>query len=103
MHRRPSTQDITWLLDLHTNKQLDLNPPYQRRSVWTRKDKQFFLDTIREGIERHDMSRDHRIEEMRERGERLVLRGGGTFQLADVITGNAGLSEREEASARFPW
>jgi hypothetical protein len=46
MHRRPSTQDITWLLDLHTNKQLDLNPPYQRRSVWTRKDKQFFLDTI---------------------------------------------------------
>jgi hypothetical protein len=41
-----STQDITWLLDLHQNKQLDLNPPYQRRSVWTRKDKQFFLDTI---------------------------------------------------------
>lgn len=46
MQRRPSTQDITWLLDLHNNKQLDLNPPYQRRSVWTRKDKQFFLDTI---------------------------------------------------------
>lgn len=46
MQRRPTTQDITWLLDLHQNKQLDLNPPYQRRSVWTRKDKQFFLDTI---------------------------------------------------------
>ena len=46
MQRRPSTQDITWLLDLHHNKQLDLNPPYQRRSVWTNKDKQFFLDTI---------------------------------------------------------
>ena len=46
MHRRPSTQDITWLRDLYQNKQLDLNPPYQRRSVWTRKDKQFFLDTI---------------------------------------------------------
>ena len=46
MQRRPSTQDLTWLLDLHQNKQLDLNPPYQRRSVWTRKDKQFFLDTI---------------------------------------------------------
>lgn len=46
MNRRPSTQDISWLLDLHSNKQLDLNPPYQRRSVWTRKDKQFFLDTI---------------------------------------------------------
>ncbi len=46
MQRRPSTQDLTWLLDLHHNRQLDLDPPYQRRSVWTRKDKQFFLDTI---------------------------------------------------------
>jgi hypothetical protein len=46
MQRRPTTQDLTWLLDLHHNKQLDLDPPYQRRSVWTRRDKQFFLDTI---------------------------------------------------------
>ena len=46
MDRRPTTQDITWLLDLHRNGQLDLDPPYQRRSVWTRKDRQFFLDTI---------------------------------------------------------
>jgi len=46
MNRRPTTQDLTWLLDLHQNKQLDLDPPYQRRSVWTRGDKQFFLDTI---------------------------------------------------------
>ena len=46
MQRRPTTQDITWLLDLHRNGQLNLDPPYQRRSVWTRKDKQFFLDTI---------------------------------------------------------
>lgn len=46
MNRRPSTQDLTWLLDLSKNNQLDLDPPYQRRSVWTLKDKQFFLDTI---------------------------------------------------------
>jgi hypothetical protein len=46
MQRRPTTQDLTWLVDLNSNKQLDLDPPYQRRSVWTRKDKQFFLDTI---------------------------------------------------------
>ena len=46
MDRRPTTQDITWLLDLDRNNQLDLEPPYQRRSVWTRKDRQFFLDTI---------------------------------------------------------
>jgi hypothetical protein len=46
MNRRPTTQDITWLLDLNRNSQLDLNPPYQRKSVWTSKDRQFFLDTI---------------------------------------------------------
>lgn len=46
MKRRPTTQDITWLLDLARNDQLNLDPPYQRRSVWTRQDRQFFLDTI---------------------------------------------------------
>ena len=46
MQRRPSTQDLSWLVDLYRNNQLDLDPPYQRRSVWTRSDRQFFLDTI---------------------------------------------------------
>ncbi|MCP3244118.1 DUF262 domain-containing protein [Aeromonas hydrophila] len=49
MERRLTTQDISWFLDLHRNKQLNLNPPYQRRSVWTRKDKLFFLDTVFKG------------------------------------------------------
>jgi len=44
--RRPSTQDITWFLDLARNNQLDLEPHYQRRSVWNLKDRRFFLDTI---------------------------------------------------------
>jgi hypothetical protein len=46
MNRRPTTQDMSWFLDLYRNKQLNLNPPYQRRSVWTLKDRKFFLDTI---------------------------------------------------------
>ena len=46
MNRRVTSQDISWFLDLHNNKQLDLDPPYQRRSVWTLKDRKFFLDTI---------------------------------------------------------
>lgn len=48
--RSPSSQDVSWFLDLHRNGQLDLSPPYQRRSVWTRKDRQFFLDTIFRGF-----------------------------------------------------
>lgn len=46
MERSPRPQDITWFLDLNRLGQLNLDPPYQRKSVWTRGDKQFFLDTI---------------------------------------------------------
>ena len=49
MDRRVSTQDVSWFLDLHSNKQLDLDPPYQRRSVWSHRDRRFFLDTILRG------------------------------------------------------
>ena len=49
MERRVTTQDISWFLDLNQNRQLDLNPPYQRRSVWSSKDRKFFLDTIFRG------------------------------------------------------
>jgi hypothetical protein len=37
---------VRWFLDMHYSNQLDLEPPYQRRSVWTLKDRRFFLDTI---------------------------------------------------------
>lgn len=46
MDRTPRPQDISWFLDLRRLNQLDLDPPYQRKSVWTRGDKQYFLDTI---------------------------------------------------------
>jgi hypothetical protein len=35
MQRRPSTQDITWLLGLHTNEQLDLNLGIRRDHACT--------------------------------------------------------------------
>lgn len=46
MQRRITSQDITWFLDINSMGRLDLDPSYQRRSVWTRRDRQFFLDTI---------------------------------------------------------
>jgi uncharacterized protein DUF262 len=49
MERTISTADISWILDLHKFEKLNLDPPYQRRSVWTRTDKQYFLDTIFKG------------------------------------------------------
>lgn len=49
MVRTISPQDVSWFLDLNEKKQLDLDPPYQRRSVWTLKDRRFFIDTILNG------------------------------------------------------
>jgi hypothetical protein len=46
MNRQASVQDISWFIDLDSVERLDLNPPYQRRSVWTPSDRRFFLDTI---------------------------------------------------------
>lgn len=49
MERRVTTQDLSWFLDLYNQGQLDLEPSYQRRSVWNPKDRRFFLDTIFRG------------------------------------------------------
>ena len=46
MTRQLTTQDISWFLDLDDKGQLDLDPSYQRRSVWSSRDKRFFIDTI---------------------------------------------------------
>ncbi|WJS89742.1 DUF262 domain-containing protein [Microbacterium testaceum] len=46
LDRQPTLQTVTWLLSLRKFGQLDLNPPYQRKSVWTRAEKQRFLDTV---------------------------------------------------------
>jgi hypothetical protein len=49
MQRRSTSQDISWFLDLKRNGQIEMDPPYQRRSVWNSKDRRFFLDTIFRG------------------------------------------------------
>jgi len=49
MARSLSNQDISWFLDLADKGQLNLDPPYQRRSVWSPRDKRFFIDTILNG------------------------------------------------------
>ncbi len=46
MARSLSTQDVSWFLDLNGKGQLDLDPPYQRKSVWSPRDRRYFIDTI---------------------------------------------------------
>lgn len=49
MARNIAPLDITWFLDLNSRGLLDLKPPYQRHSVWTTKERRYFLDTIFNG------------------------------------------------------
>lgn len=49
MARNIAPLDITWFIDLNTRDLLDLSPPYQRKSVWTPKERRYFLDTILNG------------------------------------------------------
>jgi Protein of unknown function DUF262 len=44
--RRQTTQTIAWFWDLYRRGLLELDPPYQRRSVWTQAYKDYFIDTI---------------------------------------------------------
>ena len=46
MNRQTNTQQIIWFLDLHDRDLLDLDPPYQRHSVWSQSDREYFLETI---------------------------------------------------------
>lgn len=44
--RRQTTQTIAWFWDLYKRELVDLDPPYQRRSVWSPAYKDYFIDTI---------------------------------------------------------
>jgi hypothetical protein len=44
--RRHNQQTIAWFNDLNKRGLLDLDPPYQRRSVWNQAYKDAFIDTI---------------------------------------------------------
>jgi hypothetical protein len=44
--RRQTTWSIAWFWDLYKRELLDLDPPYQRRSVWSQSYKDYFIDTV---------------------------------------------------------
>lgn len=44
--RRQTTQAVAWFWDLYRRELLDLDPPYQRRSVWSQAYKDYFVDTV---------------------------------------------------------
>jgi hypothetical protein len=49
MNRAINFQTVSWFWDLYTRHLLELDPPYQRRSVWNQEYKNFFIDTVLNG------------------------------------------------------
>lgn len=43
---RQNFQTVAWFNDLHMRQLLNLDPPYQRRSVWNQIYKDYFIDTL---------------------------------------------------------
>jgi hypothetical protein len=46
LERRQSERTIAWFRDLRKRGLLNLDPPYQRRSVWNDKYREFFVETV---------------------------------------------------------
>jgi hypothetical protein len=46
MRRKQNFQTIAWFWDLYSRRLLDLDPPYQRRSVWNQSYRDYYIDTI---------------------------------------------------------
>lgn len=43
---RRNRQTVSWFVDLHRRQLLDMDPPYQRRSVWNQRYREDFVETI---------------------------------------------------------
>ena len=50
MQRRHNIQTVSWFFDLKQRDLLDLDPPYQRRSVWNQSFRDYFIDTVLLGL-----------------------------------------------------
>jgi len=46
MQRKTTFQTLAFFTDLHNRGLIDLDPPYQRRSIWSQRYKDFFIDTV---------------------------------------------------------
>lgn len=46
MERRHNFQTVAWFNDLRNRDLLNLDPPYQRRSVWNQRFKDYFVETV---------------------------------------------------------
>ncbi len=58
-----NTQQISWFLDLNSRRLLNLDPPYQRYSVWSISDQEYFLETIFKNYPCPALFLNHRIDD----------------------------------------
>lgn len=94
-------QVIRWFLDLYHSGQLDLNPPYQRRSVWTLKDRKFFLDTIFRNYPSPAVFLHKRIDEALGKMIYHVVDGKQRLETIILFTQNAVAIDKEYGDVRL--
>lgn len=77
--RDPRVFDIDWYIDMRTFERLDLDPPYQRFSVWSLGYKQYFIDTIINGypspaifLHKENISNTHHVYHVVDGKQRLT-------------------------------
>jgi hypothetical protein len=113
--RQPTIQTIAWIVDLDSRGLLDLDPPYQRRSVWNQAFRDRFIDTILNGypippiflhreIDAEGLSTYHVIDG-RQRLETVLQYVRGAFPTPESYTPLAGQFFRDlpDETKRSVW
>ena len=101
MRRRPNTQVVQWFLELHARGQLDLDPPFQRRSVWSPAYRRYYVETVLRDLpspsiylqveQRPDLPTLYHVIDGKQRLESLLGFARNEFHLGQTMAGE-GLS-----------
>jgi hypothetical protein len=93
--RRQNFQTISWFSDLYKRKLLNLDPPYQRRSVWNQAYKDDFIDTV---LLQYPAPAIFLYEEVSEEGTSLYQVVDGKQRLTAVFEFSSGVFPVSEMS-----
>lgn len=97
---RGNRQTISWFIDLHRRELLELDPPYQRRSVWNQRYREDFIDTVLLGYPAPSV---FLYEEMSEEGSAKYAVVDGKQRLTTLIAFSSNeFATRDEADAALP-
>ena len=63
MKYSPTTQNVAWFRDRYLEGLLDLKPPFQRKPVWSKKQKHFLIESVLLGLPIPELYLQNEIDE----------------------------------------